>query len=135
MNNFRNEVFIHKDTGEVLSGKQLEIQYLKFKQEAHSRKLEGLDKRKKKEAFEECISTMLGAFNFTHYSEILKLTEGAELDSAFIFRFIYLTTFMDFDNVLRFGAKFRGKDKLSMEVNDLGEVMGLSRHQVTIFNQ
>lgn len=137
MNNFRKEIFINKDTGQVLSGKELEIQYLKSKNEALDRKQKGLDKRKKKEAFEECISTRLGAFNFTHYSETLKLmeTEGAEVDSAFIFRFIYLTTFMDFDNVLRYGAKFRGKDKLIMEVKDLGEVMGLSRNHVTKFKQ
>ena len=90
MNNFRKEIFINKDTGQVLSGKELEIQYLKSKNEALDRKQKGLDKRKKKEAFEECISTRLGAFNFTHYSETLKLmeTEGAEVDSAFIFRFI-----------------------------------------------
>ena len=53
MNNFRNEIFINKDTGQVLSGKELEIQYFESKEEAHNRKLEGLDKRKKKEIYKK----------------------------------------------------------------------------------
>lgn len=132
-----NKEFADISSGEILTGQQILKEVLQGKQEAHKRKLEGLDKRKSKEAFNFTVDRYLGSFNFSHYKEVLELmkTDKGVFDGALAFRFIYLSTFMDFDNNLRFGLKFRNKYREYMTERDLGEVLRLSRNHVTKFKQ
>lgn len=129
--------FTNHATGEVVTGEQIMCEVLQEKQEAHDRKLVGLNKRKSKEKLHITISGYLGSFNFSHYKEVLELmkTDKGEFDGALAFRFIYLSTFMDFENNLRWGQSFRDKDRGYMMEKDLGEVLGLSRNHVTKFKQ
>lgn len=133
----RNDEFIHFETGEVFTGQQILIGTLSEQQEAHNRKIEGLNKRKSKEEFNVAVDGQLGSFNFSHYKEVLELmkTDKGDFEGALAFRFIYLSTFMDFENKLRWGQSFRGKDRGYMIEKDLGEVLGLSRNHVTKFKQ
>lgn len=133
----RNDEFIHYGTGEILTGQQILIETLQEQHEAHNRKLEGLNKRKSKDEFNVAVDEHLGSFNFSHYKEVLELikTDKGEFDGALAFRFIYLSTFMDFENNLRWGQSFRDKDRGYMRKKDLGEVLGLSRNHVTKFRQ
>ncbi|MEL5897809.1 hypothetical protein AAGC94_06975 [Clostridium sporogenes] len=133
----RNEEFAHIGTGEILTGQQILIETLQEQQEAHNRKVAGLNKRKSKESFNVAVNEHLGSFNFSHYKEVLELmkTDKGEFDGALAFRFIYLSTFMDFENNLRWGQSFRDKDRGYMREKDLGEVLGISRPHVIKFKQ
>lgn len=132
---FRQETFVNTATGEVLRGKDIELQLLMEQEQTHDNKIRGLNKKKGKSKFGEFVGESLGEFNFSHYTELMTImiTPKGEFDSALAFRFIYLSTFMDFDNNLRFGGSFRGKETLYMTEKDLGEVMGLSRNHITKF--
>lgn len=134
---FRRETFINADTGEIITGREIELQLLREQQQAVSNKIKGLQKKKEKSEFGEFVGETLGGFNFSHYIELMNLmrTPNGKFDGALAFRFIYLSTYMDFDNNLRFGISFRGKYTGYMREKDLGEVMGLSRNHVTKFKQ
>ncbi|MDU2459632.1 MAG: hypothetical protein E7D28_06695 [Clostridium sp.] len=130
-----NNEFVDISTGEVLTGKQIVDEVLQYQQEAHQRKLDWLDKAKKRNELQETLLQEFGSFIFTHYQELIELlrNESGSFDSSFAFRFIYLSTFMDFDNKLRFGIKFRNKHTSYMTIRDFPEVLGLSKNQVTKF--
>ena len=65
------------------------------------------------------IENEFGAFYFTHYNELLAL----DMESGMISRFVYLTTYMDYNNQLKF---HRG---LPMKQSDLEDVWQLSRNE------
>lgn len=130
-----NNEFTDILTGEVLTGKQIANEVLQGQQEAHKRQLNGFKKVKKRNELQETLLQEFGNFIFTHYKELIELLkdESGKFDTAFAFRFLYLSTFMDFDNKLRFGTKFRNKHTDYMAIRDLTEVMGLSKNQITKF--
>lgn len=101
------------------------------------KKANQLKKYHSKTALQELIFNEYGTFFFTNYKEVLNklVTDKGAFDGALAFRFIYLSTFMDYDNNLMFGHTFRGKDRGRMNIKDLGEVMGLSRNQITKFRK
>lgn len=127
--------FTNLSTGEILTGQQIVKEVLKEQQESHKRQLEGLNKVKQRNEFQDTLFQEFGSFIFTHYQELIELLkdDSGKFDSAFAFRFIYLSTFMDYDNKLRFGAMFRGKHTSYLTMKDLSEVMGLSKNQITKF--
>ena len=127
--------FADLSTGEILTGQQILKEALEEQQEAHKRQLGGLNKVKKRNEFQETLLHEFGSFIFTHYKELIELLkdDSGKFDSAFAFRFMYLSSFMDYDNKLKFGARFRGKHTSYMTVRDLNEVMGLSKNQITKF--
>ncbi len=129
-----NSEFINSETGEVLTGKELgELTQL----EKGIKRTNQLNKYHNKTALQELIFNEYGTFFFTNYKEVLNsfVTDKGSFDSALAFRFIYLSTFMDYDNNLMFGLPFRGKDRGRMNIKDLREVMGLSRNQITKFRK
>lgn len=89
-------------------------------------------KIKSKEEFKVLIDKSLGSFFFSHFNEVLNIfnDEKGNFDGALAFRFIYLCTFIDYDNKLRWGNNFRGKHRTEMLESDLKEVLGLSRNQI-----
>lgn len=127
--------FTNLSTGEILTGQQIVKEVLQEQQEAHKRQLGGLNKVKKRNEFQEMLFQEFGSFIFTQYNELIELLkdDSGKFDSAFAFRFMYLSSFMDYDNKLKFGAMFRGKHTSYMTVRDLNEVMGLSKNQITKF--
>lgn len=130
-----NKEFADLSTGEIVTGQQILKEALEGQQEAHKRKLEGLNKVKQRNELQEMLLQEFGNFIFTHYKELIELLkdESGKFDSAFAFRFMYLSSFMDYDNKLKFGNRFRGKHTSYMTIKDLPEVMGLSRKQIWEF--
>lgn len=99
--------------------------------ETNVKRAEGLNKRKSKEALNMLISEEMGKFIFSHYEEVINkiVDEKGKFDSALAFRFLYLSTFIDYDNKLKWGECFRGKHTASMLEKDLKEVWGLGKVQ------
>lgn len=108
------------------------LEELKQAQRASEKQSEAYKKIKSKEVFKMLVDEALGSFIFSHYEEVLKIIvdDKGEFDGALAFRFIYLSTFMDYDNKLRFGASYRLKDRGYMLEKDLKEVLGLSKKQI-----
>ena len=73
--------------------------------------------------FETMIRDSFGSFYFSIYNRLLKI----DLKPQYRIRFIYLCTFMNYDNKLEFGNGI-GNTKLMVE-RDLIEVLGLSQNE------
>lgn len=73
--------------------------------------------------FETMIRDNFGSFYFSIYNRLLKI----DLKPQYRIRFIYLCTFMNYDNKLEFGNGI-GDTKLMVE-RDLIEVLGLSQNE------
>lgn len=73
--------------------------------------------------FETMIRDNFGSFYFSIYNRLLKI----DLKPQYRIRFIYLCTFMNYDNKLEFGNGI-GNTKLMVE-RDLIEVLGLSQNE------
>lgn len=69
----------------------------------------------------EIIRDNFGGFYFNCYKNLLKL----KLDKQYMFRFIYLCTYMNYDNKIEFGNA-KGDNKLALE-KDLQEILNLSK--------
>lgn len=123
--------------GEYIEGQEVynrvKAEVLQEQQEIRNKRAESLNRRKSKEALNMLIAEEMGAFMFSHYEEVInKIVDNKGLfDGALAFRFIYLSTFIDYDNNLLWGKSFRGKNTAPMLEGDLKEVWGLSRNQVT----
>lgn len=109
-----------------------EIQHRHKATEKQRKALEGIENRTE---LQKLILKEYGHFFFAHYKEFLDLLgdEKGNFDSALACRFIYLSTYMDYDNNLKWGNEFRGKYTGYMTIKDLDEVMGLSRKQLWEF--
>ena len=66
-----------------------------------------------------------GGFYFNCYENVLKL----DMPKQYLFRFIYLCTYMNYDNKIEFGSA-KGERKLATE-RDLKEILMLSPNEVT----
>ncbi|HFD2052235.1 TPA: hypothetical protein ACF2DE_002966 [Clostridium perfringens] len=71
---------------------------------------------KNKDEFFELIDLYCGNFYFSFYKKILKL--------EYIFRFIYICTYMNYKNYIEFGSA-KGENRL-VKKKDLFEILGLS---------
>lgn len=125
------------EDGEYLEGQEIynrvKADVLQEIRETNIKRAKGLNIRKSKEALNILIAKEMGGFMFSHYEQVInKIVDDKGLfDSALAFRFIYLSTFIDYDNNLLWGESFRGKNTAHMLESDLKEVWGLSRNQVT----
>ncbi|WP_430832365.1 hypothetical protein [Clostridium butyricum] len=108
------------------------LEELEEQKRKSNKQKEAHKKIKSKEEFKVLIDKTLGSFFFSHFIEVLNIfnDEKGNFDGALAFRFIYLCTFIDYDNKLRWGNNFRGKHRTEMLENDLKEVLGLSRNQI-----
>lgn len=124
------ENYVNLETGEVFTKEELKAGLMKESAEAESRKQKGNEIRKSKDSFHTFISDNLGSFFFNKYNKTLeKFIVDEKYESAMAFRFLYLCTYMDYDNKLRFGSEFRGKERAFMIEKDLGEALGLSERE------
>ncbi len=125
------------ETGEILTEQELKLKLEIQSAKAKARQLEGFRKVRTKEKFSELVGEKLGEFMFLQYGCLIEnfTTKEGKFDSALAFRFLYLATFSDYEGNLKWGSKFRGKDREYMLESDLNEVMGFTRNHVTKFKQ
>lgn len=125
------ENYVNLETGEVFTKEELKADLMKEAAQAEVRKQKGNEIRKSKEEFAEFINENFGSFFFNKYNKTLdKFIVDGKYESAMAFRFIYLCTYMDYDNKLRFGCNFRGKERAFMIEKDLQEVLCLSEREM-----
>ena len=125
-----NEEIIIASTGEVVTLGDIEAGLMKESAQVEARKQKGNEIRKSKEGFSVFIDENFGSFFFNKYNKTLdKFMVDGKYESAMAFRFLYLCTYMDYDNKLRFGCNFRGKERAFMVEKDLQEVLGLSERE------
>lgn len=79
-----------------------------------------IDKRKSDDEFKMKIDDMYGSFYFLFYNLI-----SNNIEKQYIFRFLYLCTFMDYENHLLFGSS--KKENKYMIEKDFKEVMKLGK--------
>lgn len=125
-----NEEIIIASTGEVITLGDIKAGLMKESAQAEARKQQGNTIRKSKDEFAVFIDEKFGSFFFNKYKKTLdKFIVDGKYESAMAFRFLYLCTYMDYDNKLRFGCNFRGKERAFMVEKDLQEVLGLSERE------
>ncbi|WP_288325879.1 hypothetical protein [uncultured Clostridium sp.] len=125
-----NEEIIIASTGEVVTLGDIKAGLMKESAQVEARKQKGNEIRKSKEGFSVFIDENFGSFFFNKYNKTLdKFMVDGKYESAMAFRFLYLCTYMDYDNKLRFGCNFRGKERAFMVEKDLQEVLGLSERE------
>ena len=78
---------------------------------------------KNTDIFESLIRDNFGSFYFSIYNRLLEV----DLEPQYRLRFVYLCTYMDYDNKLKFGNAI-GEARLMLE-RDLIEVLGLSERE------
>ena len=125
--------FVQRDTGEVLTVEQIVKEYLQEETEKRTNQIRGLNKRKSKEELYQYLDFRYGSFSFNSYKRVIELfTSEDKFDGATCFKFMYLVTFMDYDNKLRYGSKYGDKHRNLMTVKDLPEVLRMSGKQAGI---
>lgn len=118
-------------TGEfvVAYGKEELIEY---KIQARENKAKGYEIRKNKNKLSMLVDEELGSFYFNKYTELLEQTktDKGKYDTALVFRFLYLCTYLGFDGVLMYGGYRNNKHHDLMQEKDLQEVLQIDRKQV-----
>ena len=134
-----NDEVVNLATGEVVTIEQIKeevrVELMHEMAKNQSNQKEGVEIRKSKDEFSRFIDENFGSFFFSKYKKTLdKFIVDGKYESAMAFRFIYLCTYMGYDNKLKFGCKLRGKDRAYMFEKDLQEVLGLSTRE-TIYTK
>ena len=129
-----NDRFSSVDTGEIYEGIDIYNEcielFLNEQYRKQENKIKGIRIAKSKDSFHRYLDDNFGKYFFHNYNSTMdKFYVNEKFESAMLFRFIYLCTYMDFDNCLRFGSKFRNKHRAFMTERDLGEVLGLSARE------
>ena len=112
------------DTGEVKTYEQIAFEYIKQTSEEKEKKLKNkrdyLEKKKSNDNFYKSLNIHCGSFYFLNYNSLL--------EKEHLFRFIYLCTFMDYDNIILYG---NGKNKEGKKARkkDLQEILKLKDGQ------
>ena len=110
---------IDNETGEMID-ENFRIDEL----EDQERKRKMTEKRKSNDEFKVFIDENLGNFYFLFYKLIKK-----GIERQYIIRFLYLCTYMDYENKLLFGNGL--EENKYMREKDLQEVLRLSKREVT----
>lgn len=85
-----------------------------------------------KTEFQEELSNHYGTFFFSNYAGLEDIfTIDNRFEASLVFKFLYLSTYADYDGVLHWGQEFRGEYTGNMTVKDLPEVLGVSRQMAT----
>ena len=129
----RRTEFVHLDTGEILTAKEIVREHLQEETEKRINQIKGLNKRKSKEELYQYLDFRYGSFSFNSYKKVIDLfTSEYKFDGATCFKFMYLVTFMDYDNKLRYGSKYGDKHRELMTDKDLPEVLRITGKQARI---
>ncbi|WP_097032931.1 hypothetical protein [Clostridium tertium] len=125
--------FIQLDTGEILTAEEIVREHLQEETEKRTNQVKGLNKRKSKEEVYQYLDFRYGSFSFNSYKRVIELfTSQDKFDGATCFKFMYLVTFMDYDNKLRYGCKYGDKHREFMTLKDLPEVLRITGKQARI---
>lgn len=116
--------WVNSNTGEMVEGMLITKEEFEEKAEKQKNKEEGYFRKNKNDELFMFIDENYGSFYFNNYTKLLKALNN---DSALLFRFLYLCTFADYDNYLKFGEFKNGVHHKYMEESDFKEVFGLSR--------
>ena len=129
----RRAEFVQLDTGEILTVEEIVREHLQEETEKRSNQVKGLKKRKTKEELYQYLDFRYGSFSFNSYKKVIDLfTEENKFYGATCFKFMYLVTFMDYDNKLRYGSKYGDKHRNLMTVKELAEVLRITGKQARI---
>lgn len=132
-----NETFINADTGEVLTGLQLKQELTAEEEARRIQQREYFKRQTEKAIVNSEVKSMMGDdFIQQQYINTVEvcLSDSGAFDSAFAFRLAYLTTYMDFNNILVFDSSSKKKSRFITE-KDLKEVMGLAPKQLREFKK
>lgn len=125
--------FVQVDTGEILTAEEIVREHLQEESKKRINQIKGLSKRKSKEELRYYLDFSYGSFSFNRYKRVIDaFTSEGKFDGATCFKFMYLVTFMDYDNKLRYGSKYGDKHRELMTVKDLSEVLRISPKQAII---
>ena len=128
---------VNPATGEIIEGAEI-IEALEFENALKKRfQRDGLKYKKEKSIVESKVTEMLGgSFYILQYRNTVNaiLEKYEKINSAFAFRFIYLCSYMNYDNILIFDSFKRSKSKY-IDESDLREIMNLSRKQLIEFKK
>lgn len=122
--NDRWRQWVDSDTGEMVEGMLITKEEFEEKAEKQKNKEEGYFRKNKNDELFIFIDENYGSFYFNNYTKLLKALNN---DSALLFRFLYLCTFADYDNYLKFGEFRNNKHHEYMSDLDFKEVFGLSK--------
>lgn len=117
------ETVIVEGTGEIKTYEQIAFEYIKNtypeEEKKAKNKKEHLQNRKSTDNFNKTLDMNFGSFFFNYYTHLL--------DKEHIFRFLYLSTFANYDNIIIYG-KSRG-DRAFASKKDLQEILKLKNQQ------
>lgn len=120
--NKKGLVILDPETGEIVPFVD-GVGIIRANTTKYQNKREGLEKKKSSDELHKYIDGVFGNFYFSCYSNLLELN----IDKQYKFRFIYLCTYMNYENQLEYGNA-KGKGRLMLE-KDLEEVLGLSERE------
>lgn len=110
---------VKEGTGEHL-GYLTEKEYLNYQRgKTSASKMNNPNARKNTNVLKQYIDETCGDFYFNYYNKTL--------DRKYLFRFMYLCTYMNYNTYIEFGKR-KGKGKLSTK-RDLKEILGLKDQQ------
>lgn len=116
---YKDKELLDPETGEILTIEQVALEYIKKtypeEEKLREQKRDYLKLKKSKDDLHKLINKECGSFFFNNY-ELL-------LDKEHLFRFAYLCTYMNYDNVIVLG---NSKDNNATK-KDLQEILGLKK--------
>lgn len=101
--------------------KDIIINLVTLEQDTRQHKKYHMELRKSKEELNALIDECYGGFYFCFYNKFNLL----QLENQYLFRFVYLCTFMDYNNLLHFG---KSKNSYVNE-SDIQEILNLSKRE------
>ncbi|QAA31175.1 hypothetical protein [Clostridium manihotivorum] len=137
LNNEFSQEFVDIKTGEYFTNEQLRECFLAEETLKKSKQRDAFRRKQQKHWTNLEVKEMLGGdFIQQQYINTVSvcLSDSGKFDSAFAFRMAYLTTYMDFNNILVFDASSK-KITRFIEERDLIEVMGLASKQLRQFKK
>lgn len=112
------------DTGEVTTIEQLAFEYIKEtypeEEEKRKKKRDYLEKKKSDNNFYISLNNLCGTFYFLNYSSLL--------EKQYLFRFIYLCSHMNYDNIIIY-KDVKCKSHKTARKKDLQEILKLKDGQ------
>ena len=126
----KNMEFFNIETGEVLTVGEVVKEYFRGDTIKRTNQMNGLKKKKLKEELYNYLDCSYGSFSFNRYKNLIdSFTNEEKFNGDDCFKFMYLVTFIDYNNKLRYGSKYGYKHRSVMTERDLPEVLRISSKQ------
>lgn len=93
--------------------------------------------KQNKTEFQNLINKECGDFIFNKYNDLINKLRDNEgnVDSALLFKVVYLASYINYDGVLMFGAMSKGSYRDYMTIKDFQEVLQLGKKGATTFKK